>query len=63
MKLDAVQGPALVANPHDLIFIRPCRHLEIGVGECVPPNDEAVVARRFEGVGQAFQLSCATPSG
>jgi len=40
-------------DPHYLIPIRPGSHLEIGVGKRVSANDQAMIARRFEGVRQA----------
>ena len=52
MKLDAVQRPGSMSYTHDLAFRRPGRDREIGVAKSFAPNDEAMVARRLEWIGQ-----------
>ena len=53
MKLDAVQGPGLVADAHDLPFGRPRGDFEVRVLKRLAPNDEAVIAGGVERVRQA----------
>ncbi len=55
VELDAVQRPDAVTHPHDLALVRPGADLEIGVVERLALDDEAVVARRLERVGQAAE--------
>src|SRR5262249_5113754 len=52
VELHAVQRPLAVADAHDLALVGPGADDEVGVGERLALDDQAVVARRLERVGQ-----------
>src|SRR5947209_6902728 len=52
VELDAVERPGAMADPHDFVFVGPGRDDEIGVLEGFPPDDQAVIAGRLEGIGK-----------
>ena len=53
MKLDSVKWPLFMPNPHDLAFLGPGTHLEIGMMESLLLDDQTVIASGIEGVGKA----------
>ena len=50
-----MERPGAVPDPHDLIFIRPGADDKIGVFERFTTDDETVIARGLERIGQPFE--------
>ena len=53
MELDAVQRPGAMPHAHDFAFVGPGADDEIGIVERLAADNEAVIARRLERIGQA----------
>src|SRR5262249_50926541 len=54
MKLDAFDGLAAMAEPHDLALAGPCADLQTR-GQRLPPHEQRMVARRVERIRQALE--------